>query len=150
MTGPLLRVVKHRLPSLWDGYRVTWDELTHTGAVQICPPPELDACEACGSIADRLHASGLRHPKPGETVESTRTKVGRFGRPVHLPTTVPAWPLRDLYAFRCPDCLRTDVWDQRTDEWWELGPEDYTDAGSVRPDEDQTPTSGERRGEEHP
>lgn len=141
MTGTVLRVVKHRLPPLWDGYRVTWDPWSSALVVQICPPPDIDACEGCGSIADRLIATGLRHPLPGETVESTRTKTGRFGRAVVLPTTIPAYPLRDLHAFRCSDCLRTDVWDQRTDEWWELGPEDYTSEGSVRPDEDQTPTA---------
>lgn len=145
-----LELVKHRLPPFWDGYRVQWDAFTPFDVVRICPPPEIDACEGCGSIADRLHATGLRHPLPGDTFESTRTKTGRFGRPVTLPTTIPAFPLRDLHAFRCPDCLRTDVWDQRTDEWWELGPEDYTSAGSVRPDEEHTLTRGTRRGKDTP
>jgi hypothetical protein len=135
VTAPHLRLMKHRLPPLWDGYRVRWDAFAPMGAMHICPPPDIDACESCGSIADRLIATGLRHPLPSETLESTRTKTGRFGRPVRVPTTIPAYPLRDLYAFRCPDCLGDDVWDQRTDEWWSLGPEDYTDAGSVRPDE---------------
>lgn len=132
-----LQLVKHRLPPLWDGYRVVWGQWSSALVVQICPPPELDACEGCGSIADRLIATGLRHPLPGETLPSTRTTTGRFGRPVTLPTTIPAYPILDLHAFRCPDCLRTDVWDQRTDEWWELGPEDYTDTGSIRPGSDR-------------
>lgn len=126
-----LELVKHRLPPIWDGWRVKWDAFEDS-AVVICPPARPERC-ACGSVTARRIARGWRQPKPGETTESTRRKMGRFGRWVYLPTVLPAWPIIDLHAFRCWDCGATDVWDQRTDEWWTLGPEDYGPDGSSRP-----------------
>jgi hypothetical protein len=77
----------------------------------------------------------MRQPLEGETFASTRAKTGRFGRVVHVPATVPAWPVFDLHAIRCARCDQVEVWDTRTDEWWLLGPEDFGPEGSERPAE---------------
>jgi len=37
-----------------------------------------------------------------------------------------------LDAYRCPDCRHDHVSDWNG-QWWDLGPEDYGDDGSVRP-----------------
>ena len=127
-----LVLVKHRLPPVWDGQRVKWDKFKPSPKTFICPPPPPTRCD-CGSGNAPLLASGSREPKPGEMTESTKRVMGRFGRWLERPTLVPAWPLRDLFAFRCPDCKTDGVWDMRTDEWWTLGPEDYGTQGSERP-----------------
>jgi hypothetical protein len=128
-----LGLVKHRLPPIWDGWRVKWDAFEDVTDIHICPPPRSrERCE-CGSVTPRRIARGWRQPKPGEMFESTRRKMGRRGKWVHIPAMVPAWPVVDLHAFRCGDCGDTEVWDTRTDEWWTLGPEDYGPDGSVRP-----------------
>jgi hypothetical protein len=128
-----LRLVKHRMPPSWDGRAVTWDPFVAASPMFICPPPPMYACEQCGSIEPRLVTTGLVGPAPGATFESVRVRTGRRGRPISVSATVPAWATRDLTASRCPDCLHTSVYDLRTDEHWDLGPEDYTDAGSVAP-----------------
>jgi hypothetical protein len=128
-----MELVKYRLPPIWDGWQVKWDAFEDPPAI-FCPPRNPERC-ACGSVTPRQIARGWRQPMPGEMFESTRRKMGRSGRWVYLPTTVPAWPVIDLHAFRCVDCGETDVWDQLTDEWWTLGPEDYGPQGSVRPTE---------------
>lgn len=126
-----LTLVKSALPVTWDGWRVKWDPF-EVLEIRICPPPKKERCD-CGSTRTPLTARGWREPKAGETVESTRRKMGRFGRWVYLPTVVPAWPVVDLFLTRCRDCGVDSVWDMRTDEWWTLGPEDYGPSGSVRP-----------------
>lgn len=133
---PMLALVKHRLPPVWDGNPVKWDPFKDE-QVTICGRGstrllKVARCD-CGSTRSPLVAAGWRQPLPGETRESTHPKTGRFGRTVHVPTTVPAIPVRDLTAQRCPDCGLDTVWDMRTDEWWELGPEDYGPEGSTRP-----------------
>ena len=127
-----LTLVKYRLPPSWDGWHVKWDKLEDALEVRICPPPKPERCD-CGSSHPPLTARGWRQPKDGETFESTKPKVGRFGRIVHVPTTIPARPVVDLFLCRCQDCGSDEVWDMRTDEWWTLGPEDYGPEGSVRP-----------------
>jgi len=128
----MLTLVKHRLPPVWDGSKVKWEKFESFGNIQICPPPKVEPCE-CGSVAAKSGAAGARQPEPGAMVKSTKRKMGRWGRWVHVPAMVPAWPVNDLYAFHCPDCRSDDVWDMRTDEWWTLGPEDYGPDGSARP-----------------
>lgn len=127
-----LTMVKHRLPPLWDGQRVKWGKFEPSAGIQICPPPNRERCE-CGSTTPPLIASGRRQPEAGALMQSHKRKMGRFGRWVYVPVDVPAWPVVDLCAFRCPGCGADDVWDMRTDEWWALGPEDYGADGSVRP-----------------
>jgi hypothetical protein len=122
------------LPGLWDGWEVTWEPMPEVGQIFLCPPPkDLERCSECGTCAKPRMWSGLRHPQPEELFDSTREKLGRFGRTVHIPTRVPAWPVIDLYAFRCGDCAHDEIWDMRTDEWWDLEPEDYGPTGSNRP-----------------
>ncbi|MFP7833115.1 hypothetical protein [Marisediminicola sp. LYQ134] len=122
------------LPPRWDGHEVTWETMPVPTVSFICPPPEPRYCGNCGSFFPPLMVRGLRHPLDGETFDSTRAKTGRFGRTVHIPTEVPAWPVYDLAAFRCPTCPTDEVWDIRTDEWWELDLDDYGPAGSTHPD----------------
>lgn len=129
-----LSLVRQGLPSSWDGWAVKWERFEESIPVQICPPPkEHWRCE-CGSVKEPLTAHGWRQPKPGELTESTKRKMGRFGRWVYVPVKVAArWPVVDLFAFRCRDCGTDEVWDMRTNEWWTLGPEDYGPDGSTRP-----------------
>lgn len=135
-------VANFDLPRLWDGARVDWETEQKPAAVFLCPPPkERERCSECGSQDDRQLWRGLRHPRPGEMADSTRTVTGRFGRTVHLPTKVPAWAVYDLVAFRCTHCAHDQVWDMRSDEWWDLEPEDYGPRGSVRPNPVSEPIS---------
>ena len=80
-----------------------------------------------------MTARGWRQPKAGETVQTVEQRRGRHGRAIDLVVTKPAWPVVDLYAFRCPECHEDQVWDMRTDEWWTLDDSDYGPTGSVRP-----------------
>lgn len=131
----MLTLVKSPLPRTWDGWQVKWDKFEESIDVQICPPPKDKRRCDCGSTREPLTARGWRQPKPGETTESTKRKMGRFGRWVYVPVMVPAWPRPELVAFRCPDCGQDEVWDMRTNEWWTLGPEDYGPDGSTRASE---------------
>lgn len=131
----MVTLVKHNLPLSWDGWRVKWGKFVAAIDVQICPPPkDRSRCE-CGSQDQPFVSHGWRQPKAGETFESTKPKTGRFGRTVHVPVTVPAWPVMDLILMRCRSCGADEVWDMRTHEWWTLGPEDYGPDGSTRPSE---------------
>lgn len=124
------------LPPFWDGAKVEWKREDAPTLTFICPPPKVkERCGACKSAQPPVMWSGLRHPLPGETFESTKTKIGRWGHPVEVPTTIAAYPVYDLVAFRCPQCGNDQVWDQRTNEWWDLEPNDYTATGSARPAE---------------
>jgi len=67
----------------------------------------------------------------------TERTLRRSGRVILQSVTVPAWPVIDLYAFRCPSCGVDEVWDIRTDEWWTLDETDYGPGGSSRPLERQ-------------
>ena len=128
----MLTLVKHRLPPVWDGASVKWEKFVTFAGMTICPPPKVKPCD-CGSVAAKSGAAGAREPEAGLMFQSTKPVWGRGGRKLHVPTMVPAWPVKDLYAFHCPDCGVDDVWDMRTDEWWTLGPEDYGPDGSARP-----------------
>lgn len=122
------------LPPMWDGHRVEWRDQRLALEPHICPPPPPRACSNCGTNRPPLMWIGLRHPLPGETFESTKRKTGRWGTQLDVPVQVPAWPVLDLFAFRCPECPLDEVWDMRTNEWWELEPEDYGPEGSQHPD----------------
>lgn len=131
-------VVEHTaLPPMWDGARVEWTQMDRFAAafeMFVCPPPKKpERCSNCKSTRGPVTWKGLRHPIDGELFETTVTKMGRWGRPVEVPRQVPAWPVYDLCAFRCVDCLHDEVWDMRTGEWWDLGPEDYGPEGSISP-----------------
>lgn len=129
----MLELVKHRLPPLWDGVPVTWRPFEPTDATFICPAPKKAERCPCGSSAHPLIAAGLR-PRDGvEVVRSTR-RLKKSGRVVEWQEEVPAWPVYDLTAFRCPDCGEDVVWDQRTNEWWTLDESDYGPTGSDRPE----------------
>ncbi|MGX5770818.1 hypothetical protein ACWKWN_08710 [Microbacterium trichothecenolyticum] len=98
------------LPISWDGEVVEWGPWEPALPIWICDRsrrgkrPLVDVCAACGRESQ---ASPLAWGK-------------RRG-------------IRDLVAFRCIGCGHDSVLDRRTDEAWELGPEDYGLAGSVRP-----------------
>jgi hypothetical protein len=124
------------LPVKWDGRDVTWDEFTlelmtsmefHMTAAQ----RRKAVCAKCGTPdRERVHSTGTVHPLPGETMEGTvRRRSKRTGKMLHVPTMVPAWPLRTLVAWRCVCGLDT-VWDMDKEEWWELDESDYGPDGS--------------------
>jgi hypothetical protein len=62
---------------------------------------------------------------------TTRTKKTRSGKTYEVAQDVPARPLRDIYAARCRHCGHDVVTDTRTDERWDLEPEDYGPEGST-------------------
>lgn len=109
-----LELRAHDLPVSWDGAPVTWGEwepgIEARGRVFICPPPKVPGhCSRCGSIEVPLRNRGL---VPSADVD-------------HL--------VLRLLVNRCPDCRFDVVWDLEGDDWWDLGPEDYGDGGSVPP-----------------
>jgi predicted RNA-binding Zn-ribbon protein involved in translation (DUF1610 family) len=121
------------LPPRWDGHRVEWrpwTSLRTTMRLHSKPEP----CPSCGSTADQASSAGTLHPLLGEMVEVTRMKrTKRSGREYSVRAQRPATAYLALFAYRCPDCGLDTVWDTRTDEWWELGPEDYGPDGSHDP-----------------
>lgn len=105
-----LELRAHDLPVSWDGAPVTWRgwEPALAGVVFICPPPKVAPhCSRCGSIEKPIRNRGF---------------VDDDGRQV-----------LQLLVDRCPDCSFDQVWDLEADVWWDLGPEDYGDEGSVPP-----------------
>lgn len=110
-----LRLVSHPLPVAWDGSPVKWSRWETPPPVHICPPPK-QRCE-CGSTRPPFTAIGLRAPATGRE---------RFARRLAL---------RDLRAFRCPECGEVDVWDMTANEWWRLDESDYEPGGSQPPSE---------------
>lgn len=108
MTARTLRLVRD-LPAKWDGTPVRWREWRDVwSSADIHWPRE--AC-SCGSTARPLRAGG--------TVLTPSAEHGR----------APSWPLW-LHAQRCPDCQHDVIYDARTGETWDLGPEDYGRDGS--------------------
>jgi predicted RNA-binding Zn-ribbon protein involved in translation (DUF1610 family) len=128
----MLTLVKHRLPPLWDGVKVTWRPFKTADNYHVCPPPKKAERCPCGSTTPPLIASGLRERDGVELVTRPR-KLKKSGRVIDVREEVPAWPVYDLTAFRCPECGQDEVWDQRTDEWWTLDENDYGPTGSDRP-----------------
>lgn len=115
----------HDLPPAWDGQRVTWsawvDEPT---SLRFHRTP--DACSGCGARSEPLIATGRRQPMPGATFDVEQTRPdGTIRR-----RTVPAWPINDLFAYRCRTCGHDVIHDERADAWWDLDPADYGDDGS--------------------
>lgn len=122
MTGNLNPLHDHQnnhdrpydLPPSWDGVPVTWGQWTkHRTTLAYHLPAEALACEQCGSVDERAVNWGTRPPA---------AEADNRG-PFH--------PLRDLCALRCRHCGHDQVLDERTDETWDLGPEDYTAEGST-------------------
>lgn len=112
----MLRLVSHPLPVAWDGREVRWSRWSSSDRIHICGTLNPQRCD-CGSERRPFTAVGLRAAEAG---------VGRFAR---------RHALRDIHAFRCPDCGQVDVWDMDTDEWWTLDESDYGPAGSTPPPE---------------
>lgn len=108
------------LPISWDDEPVEWEPWHPALPLFICDrsrrTPVVDVCARCG------------RPSQGQMLEW----AGRRARGHHV-----SWGkrqgIRDLIAFRCVGCGLDTVLDYRTDESWELGPEDYGCAGSVAP-----------------
>lgn len=142
MNKPLLRPVGYDLPPTWDGEPVRWKPWQETPNLHICPlPPVTDtACNQCGVISDTPDRIcwGLRQQAGPQQTTELRTLPS--GNQYRRTSTIPARQVRDLVAFRCTHCGHDRVWDQRTDQWWDLGPEDYTSTGSVDPTKPQPDT----------
>jgi predicted RNA-binding Zn-ribbon protein involved in translation (DUF1610 family) len=121
----------HDLPPAWDGQAVEWTEWEQRWTtMRLHTKP--DVCDFCGSTAEPGISLGLVQPKPGEQTTITRTvKAKRSGREYGREVDVDAWAIYWLAAFRCPGCSHDVVWDRRTDEWWDLDEQDYTDEGST-------------------
>lgn len=96
------------LPISWDGEPVEWGPWEPTAPMFLCDRSRRKqaqaVCTGCGRSSN--------------------------GQPI-------CWGkrrgVRDLIAFRCTGCGHDSVLDRRTNEAWELGPEDYGAAGSVAP-----------------
>lgn len=103
------------LPPAWDGEPIEWGEWSdNRTTIPYHSKPEDLVCHKCGAFDEPLINFGRRRvDKHGVTL-------------LHQ--------YRDLVIFRCRDCRHDRVWDQRTDQWWDLDPSDYEDEGSVDPD----------------
>ena len=107
-----LRLVHSRadLPISWDGEPVIWSEWDKgRTTLTLHLPVDQVACDQCGALDDRDTSTGTR---------------------------VTGWakrPSRDLHASRCRHCGHDTVLDLRTDECWDLEPEDYMPDGSQPP-----------------
>jgi hypothetical protein len=112
-----LRLVSHPLPVAWDSREVKWSRWERPAPVTICGPGVKPSRCDCGSERDPFVAVGLRAADAGP---------GRFAR---------RHALRDLHAFRCPDCGQVEVWDMASGEWWTLDDGDYGLEGSTPPPE---------------
>lgn len=120
------------LPPKWDGVPVTWGEWidTRSSLDWHLPVTEL-ACGQCGGLSGRMVCLGIRPPAEGATMTAEREKRTKSGYIYTATVEVPAWPIIDLHAFRCRDCGHDTVHDERTDEHWDLDPDDYGDEGST-------------------
>lgn len=122
---------RHDLPPSWDGVPVTWAPWSdHRSTLILHMPAERMACDKCGAVDESLISWGTRPAPEGETITINRAKTTRSGRKYRVAEEVPSWPIADLYAARCRHCGHDVVTDTRTDERWDLDPEDYGDAGS--------------------
>lgn len=95
------------LPPFWDGEPVQWDpwkNIRTTLALHL--PADALACDKCGTVDEPATCWGSRPAYPGPH------------------------PIRDLSAARCRHCGHDVVTDHRTDQTWDLEPEDYGPAGS--------------------
>jgi ribosomal protein S27E len=125
------------LPVSWDARPVDWEPWREQGRIFICDRSKrksgltIPSCSVCGSR--RLFSTtGLRHPIAGDTVQGEYLRTHRNGDRVFAQEPMP--PYRDLFATRCGDCGHDQVYDARSGELWDLGPEDYGLTGSVAPD----------------
>lgn len=102
--------VVRSLPAKWDGLPVEWGDLQLTGgSLDLHLPP---VCGECGSTAAPWRAGGVL----------TLGISPRTGNPQRRIA---------LYAQRCRECLHDVVYDERTGQSWDLGPEDYGPDGST-------------------
>ena len=101
--------VVRALPAYWDGMPVEWGDLAVTrGSLDLHLPPK---CDACGSTTAPYRAGGTL----------TLGADKRSGRPLRRLA---------LYAQRCRVCQHDVIYDERTGQSWDLGPEDYGPQGS--------------------
>ena len=110
------------LPPKWDGHPVEWGEWDKTPVI-ICPTPQRDPCDGCGSTAGTLtnHGTMLVKIAQGNVVQIGHSRLHEHQK-------------RALLAHRCPDCLLDKVWDTWADEWWDLDHTDYGPEGSNPPE----------------
>ncbi|QGH74518.1 hypothetical protein HYQ03_gp31 [Arthrobacter phage Kuleana] len=121
------------LPRSWDGEPVEWTPWNDARtSLAYHVPADALACRQCGAVDEPLISWGKRPPAT-PTYPTTRTKTTRSGRKYEVAAEVPSWPVRDLIASRCRHCSHDVVTDTRTDERWDLEPEDYGPNGSEPP-----------------
>lgn len=96
------------LPISWDGDPVEWGSWEPTVPIWMCDRSRRKpAQELCGGC----HRSAAGQPIAWGKIRGRRA----------------------LAAFRCMGCGHDVVHELRTDDVWDLGPEDYGLAGSVAP-----------------
>lgn len=123
------------MPPSWDGVPVKWSEWSEVRTtLALHAKPEQLACRECGAVDESLVCFGTRPPPEGATELVPVQRRTRSGKPYQVVEVNPAWPVRDLWAYRCRHCGHDQVEDKRTGELWDLGPEDYTAEGSTPAD----------------
>lgn len=122
------------LPPKWDGRVVEWRGWERSVTLLCGGPDWAQQCHACGSKEVPLRNPGVVHPIPGQTFRKDHVRRTKSGKE-YVSGTVPvaAWPVLRLFASRCSDCEHDTVWDEETDEWWDLDHTDYGPEGSVAP-----------------
>lgn len=120
----------HDLPPRWDGRRVEWGQWDTTRVI-ICPPPKPEPCHVCGSTEQPATCRGAVRSAPGEVVPIRRPRSYTDALE-NQRAEQRGVVLLTLVATRCPDCLTDQVWEPRTDAWWDLDDSDYGDEGSYQ------------------
>lgn len=97
------------LPPKWDGVPITWHGWTSLqSSIDWHLPLDQLACDKCGGLGE-----GTLINWGSRTVDGHPTRI------------------RDIWAARCPHCGHDTVHDARTNEHWDLDPDDYGDEGST-------------------
>ena len=126
------------LPVAWDGRAIRWREWREVGPVFMCDRSKRKyglkigpECSSCGTVGRAFSAVGVVDPMPGDVEQGEYLRTHRNGEPVFAQEPAPA--RAELTLHRCPSCGHDQVFDSRTGEAWDLGPEDYGPAGSTDP-----------------
>jgi hypothetical protein len=127
------------LPTRWDGLATVWRGWEYQQPAFVCPPPTPTVCERCGAphghrgwptqSVNRARVA-LRATTTLADIEADDENRRRLGTLAHKRPSIALWR---LHAWRCPNCGLDTIWDDDTDEWWNLDESDYGDDGSVRP-----------------
>lgn len=112
VSPPLLDYPEH------GGRRVVWQPWEQPRTFVCGPGVGANTCEECGFAGWLLVAVGEVQPAAGDTFTSHEKRSRRTGRMYGVDHQVPAWPVLQLVAFRCPQCALVAVYDTGDGTGW--------------------------------